>query len=264
MSNVSDDNIDEKLRLTSPTIYEIISTEGEEELSRSLHSLGWSGLVAGLCISFSLFCEGYIRHNLPSEGNYFLLENLGYTFGFLIVILGRFQLFTENTITVVLPLLEKRTIRNFIRTLKLWGVVLMTNFIGTFIAALLVSQLTFVTDEQFEIFLNISRHAVDQDFMHVFQMAIPAGFLIACLVWMLPSSRGGTEFWVIIVMTYIIAIGDFAHIVAGSAEAFLLMIEGQIEIMKGIGFLVAACAGNIIGGTFLFALIAYNQVKNEM
>ncbi|MGH1403696.1 MAG: formate/nitrite transporter family protein [Alphaproteobacteria bacterium] len=261
MSSSSDD-IDEKLRLASPTIYEIIATEGEEELARSLPSLGWSGLVAGLCISFSLFCEGYLRHNLPQSGNYFLLENLGYTFGFVIVIIGRFQLFTENTITVVLPLLEKRTKRNFSRTAKLWGVVLLTNFIGTFIAALLVSKMSFVSPELLSTFVDISRHAVDQTPLHVFQMAIPAGFLIACLVWMLPSARG-SEVWVIILMTYIIAIGDFAHIVAGSAEAFLLVLEQQIDFLQGFWFLFAACAGNIIGGTFLFAVLAYNQVKNE-
>lgn len=262
MSNPNDD-IDERLRLASPTIYDIIATEGEEELARSLPSLGWSGLVAGLCISFSIFCEGYLRYNLPQEGNYFLLENLGYTFGFVIVIIGRLQLFTENTITVVLPVLEKRTKRNFIRMIKLWGVVMMTNFCGTFIAAFLVVNFNFVSPELLSVFTDISRHAVDQELIHVFQMAIPAGFLIACLVWMLPSARGGTEFWVIVMMTYIIAIGDFAHIVAGSAEAFILLLQSQIDIIKCLGFLIAASVGNIIGGTFLFAVLAYNQVKNE-
>lgn len=259
---MSNEDIDEKLRLASPTIYEIISTEGEEEMARSLSSLGWSGLVAGLCISFSLFCEGYLKYHLP-DGDYFLIENLGYTFGFVIVIVGRFQLFTENTITVVLPLLSKRTWRNLWRMIKLWGVVLLTNFIGTFIAAYLAVHMNFVTPELLAVFSDISRHAVDQDFMQIFKTAIPAGFLIACLVWMLPSARGGTEFWVIVMMTYIIAIGDFAHIVAGSAEAFLLLLQGQLDILSTLSFLVAAAAGNIIGGTFLFAVIAYNQVKNE-
>lgn len=261
MSNQNED-LDDHLRLASQTIYEIVSTEGEEELSRSLSSLGWSGLVAGLCISFSLFCEGYFRYHLPGDGDYFLIENLGYTFGFVIVIMGRLQLFTENTITVVLPLFEKRTMRNVIRMMKLWGVVLLMNFVGTFIAALLVSHFNFVKPELLAVFVDISKHAVQQDFWHLFQIAIPAGFLIACLVWMLPSSRG-SEFWVIILMTYIIAIGDFAHIVAGSAEAFLLLLLGEANVMEVLSFLTAACLGNIIGGTALFALFAYNQVKNE-
>jgi len=255
------DAVEENSRLTSPTIYEIVSTEGEEELARSLPSLAWSGLAAGLCITFSLFCEGYIRHHLPERN--FLLENIGYTFGFVIVIIGRFQLFTENTITVVLPLLEKRNIRNVVRTLNLWGVVLATNFIGTFIVALLITKFGMMPAEMIATFTEISMHAVDQPLIDIFKTAIPAGFLIACLVWMLPSAHGGTEFWVIIMMTYIVAIGDFAHIVAGSVEAFLLLLQGLVSLPETLGFLFAACAGNIVGGTLLFALLAYNQVKNE-
>ena len=116
---------------------------------------------------------------------------------------------------------------------------------------------------QKEVFIDISRHAIDRDLMSVFVQAIPAGFLIAALVWMLPSAEF-SEFWVILLMTYVIAIGDFAHIVAGSAEAFLLLLEGQIGFGQGIGFLVMASLGNIIGGTGLFALMAYAQVKEEM
>ena len=255
------DVVEEHLRLNSPTIYEIVSTEGEIELARSLPSLGWSGLAAGLCITFSLFCEGYIRHHLEEEN--FLLENIGYTFGFVIVIVGRLQLFTENTVTVVLPLLEKRTLRNFLRTFNLWTVVLLTNFIGTFIIALLVTKFELVHDDMLSTFTDISMHAVDKPFFVIFRTAIPAGFLIACLVWMMPSARGGAEFWIIMMMTYIIAIGDFAHIVAGSVESFLLILQGLISMEQMFAYLVAACAGNVVGGTFLFALLAYNQVKNE-
>ncbi|MFP4097447.1 MAG: formate/nitrite transporter family protein [Alphaproteobacteria bacterium] len=254
---------DESLRLTSSKVYQIIAVEGQEELERPLFSLGWSGLVAGLCITFSLFCEGYMRHHLP-EGNFFLVENIGYTFGFIIVIIGRLQLFTENTITVVIPLLERRSVRNFIRTCKLWLTVLTTNFIGTFIVALLVTKFNLLPDDLLATCIEISVEAVDKPFMSVFTTGIPAGFLIACLVWMLPSSRrGGNEFWIILMMTYIIAIGDFSHIVAGSVEAFILWLEGMISLQQTLGYLLGACLGNIVGGTFLFTMMAYNQVKGE-
>lgn len=255
--------IEERMRLSSPAIYEIISLGGREELARPFQSLAWSGLVAGVCISFSLICEGLIKAHVPEGGNFFLLENLGYTVGFLIVIMGRFQLFTENTITVILPLLDNVTMRKFMQTVKLWSVVLLFNMVGTFLVALLISQVEFFSPTQNQVFIDVSRHAIDRDLMAIFVQAIPAGFLIAALVWMLPSAEF-SEFWVILLMTYVIAIGDFAHIVAGSAEAFLLLLEGQIGFGQGIGFLVMACLGNIIGGTGLFALMAYAQVKEEM
>ncbi|MEC7028689.1 MAG: formate/nitrite transporter family protein, partial [Pseudomonadota bacterium] len=117
--------------------------------------------------------------------------------------------------------------------------------------------------EQFDIFMKISDHSLNKQLGDILEQAIPAGIMIAELVWMLPSSSS-TKFWVIMLMTYIIAIGDFAHIVAGSTEAFLLMINGATSISHGLGYLLMAGLGNIIGGTGLFALMAYAQVKEEM
>ena len=256
-------DVDEKLRLQSSFIYEIISTEGREELARPFSSLAWSGFVAGLCITFSLLGEAFMKYHYTGDDP-FLIVNLGYTFGFLIVILGRFQLFTENTITVVLPLLEDRRVKNLIRTLKLWAIVLFTNFIGTFSVAVLLVLLPFVGPEMFDVIIEISEHAVNRDPWLIFFQAMPAGFLIAALVWMLPSCEGAAHFFVVILMTYLIAIGDFAHIVAGSVEAFLLVLEGHISITACVLYLLAACGGNVIGGTGLFAVMAYAQVKEEM
>lgn len=256
-------DVEENLKLPSHTIYEIISAGGKEELSRPNTSLAWSGIVAGICISFCYMTEAVIKHHLPQSGNFFLIENLGYTIGFLIVILGRFQLFTENTITVILPLLDHFRMRTLLNVARLWGVVLLANMVGTFTVALLISNLPFFAPELFDAFIDISKHAIHRDMGDVFIQAIPAGFIIALLVWMLPSSKGN-EIWIIILMTYLIAIGDFAHIVAGSGEAFLLMLNGHASLLEGAQYLVAACVGNIIGGTFLFAFMAYAQVKEEI
>lgn len=254
---------DTSLRLASPTIYEIISEEGKEELNRPFHSLMWSAFVAGICISFSLIGEGIIQYYSPDAKPYFLLSNFGYTIGFLIVILGRFQLFTENTITVVLPLLEQFSLKTLQTIAALWGTVLTFNMLGTFAFALLITFFPFFSPELMTTFLDVSSHAVARDAGDIFLQAIPAGFLIAALVWMLPSANGA-QFWVILLMTYLIAIGDFAHIVAGSAEAFLLVLNGQIFLLDCAMYLIAACAGNILGGTGLFALMAYAQVRKEI
>lgn len=255
--------IKDKLRLASSTIYEIISREGSAELARPLVSLAWSGLAAGFCICFSMLGEAYFKMHLPDSPAKPLIENIGYTFGFIIVVMGRLQLFTENTITVMLPLFEHRLWRNFVRTGKLWAVVFAANMVGTFIIALLLSNFRFASPDQMEAILEVCLHAIDRDLWNVFFQGIPAGFLIAALVWMLPSSESN-EFFVIFLMTYLIAIGDFSHVVAGSAEAFVLMLEGTISFAQAWAYIGAAGAGNIIGGTGLFALIAYAQVKNEI
>ncbi|MGH1398051.1 MAG: formate/nitrite transporter family protein [Alphaproteobacteria bacterium] len=255
--------IKEKLRLASSSVYEIISREGAAELARSLPALAWSGLAAGFCICFSMLAEAYFKMHLPDHPAKPLVENIGYTFGFIIVIMGRLQLFTENTITVMLPLFDNPAWRNLKRTLNLWVVVFSANLIGTFIVAMLLTKFSFASVEQLAAVFEVSHHAVHRPLGEVFIQGIPAGFLIAALVWMLPSAENN-EFFVIFMMTYLIAIGDFTHVVAGSAEAFVLMLGGDISIASAWGYIGAAGAGNVIGGTGLFALLAYAQVRDEI
>lgn len=257
------ERVNDKLRLHSATIYEIVSREGSAELSRKLSALAWSGLAAGICISFSMLAEAYFKMYLPETPFRPLIENMGYTFGFIIVIMARLQLFTENTITVMLPVFENPAWRNVSKTLKLWAVVFATNLIGTFIVALLLTHYNFATPAQLDSVIEVSKHAIHRDLWDVFIQGIPAGFLIATLVWMLPSSESN-EFFVIFLMTYLIAIGDFTHVVAGSAEAFVLLLAGDSTLAEAFGYIGAAGLGNIIGGTGLFALLAYAQVKDEI
>jgi formate/nitrite transporter FocA (FNT family) len=258
----SEKTLEKKSRLSSPTIYEIISREGIEELSRPLSSLGWSAVAAGVCICFSVFTMAYFNMHLPDD-SHTLLKKFGYTAGFLIVILARLQLFTENTITVILPLLDKLTQRNFIRTLKLWAVVFLGNLAGTFAVAAVLTEYVHLGPDFYQALVDVSMHAVDHDFMEVFLRGIPAGFLIAVMVWMMPSAKG-SEFFVIAFMIYLIALGDYSHVVAGSFEAFFVMFTGDISIMHAVKYIIAAGLGNILGGTGIFTLMAYAQVKDEI
>ena len=93
---------------------------------------------------------------------------------------------------------------------------------------------------------------------------IPAGFLVAAIVWIMPSAEYA-GFWVIVIVTYVIALGRFTHVVAGSNEAFLLILNGDITVQTGLfGLLLPTLLGNIIGGTGLFAMLAHRQVREEI
>lgn len=254
----------ERLRLRSPLVYRIVSEEGEEELSRPLTSLWWSGVAAGMAISMSVVSEGLLRQHLPDTPWRPVWENFGYSVGFVIVVLGRLQLFTENTVTAVLPVVARREAHSLYRMLRLWGVVFAGNMVGTMIFALAAVFGGLFPEDQVAAFLELAHHFMDRGAADMLLRGIPAGFLIAVMVWMMPSSEG-TEFWVVILITYLIALGDMTHVVAGSAEAFLLLLHGDIGVWKTFGgFMVPAFVGNVIGGTALFALLAYGQVKEEL
>lgn len=256
--------VEEHRSLTAPVVYEIIRRAGEDELRRPASSLWWSGVAAGLAISACIFCKGFIHVYLPHAQWRPLVSNFGYCVGFLIVILGNFQLFTEHTITAILPLLAKKTARNLFRTARLWLIVLCANLTGTMLAAAIASLVNVSGPEQYAAFLEVSRSIVDKEPLRLISNGILAGFFVGALVWMLPSSVG-SEFWVIVVIAYVIGLGDFSHVVVGSTEAFLLMLAGELSPVATLTrFIAPALLGNIIGGTVLFSLIAYGQVRQEM
>jgi formate/nitrite transporter FocA (FNT family) len=93
---------------------------------------------------------------------------------------------------------------------------------------------------------------------------VPAGFLIASVAWIRAGVSGG-EFWIVLALTYAIALGDFTHVVGGAAEAFLLVFDGQIGLAHAVNAIILpALVGNVIGGTGLFALLAHAQVRQEI
>ncbi|MGX9461303.1 formate/nitrite transporter family protein [Shewanella sp. A14] len=251
--------------LSSLTVYSIILREGLEELERPLMSLWWSGIAAGIGISSSVLAEGIIRSNIGADHPYLsVIESLGYTFGFVLVILARLQLFTENTITVVLPLLANTTQHRLVCTARLWGIVLAANFVGTFFTAAIVVHGSILTEDILTAILQISRHLAELTPSETLMRGIPAGFFIAALVWMLPSSKG-SEVLVIMMFTWLIAAGEFTHVIAGSNEIFTLVLNGEMNFITALSHHVGPMLiGNIIGGTGLFAMLAYGQIKQEM
>jgi formate/nitrite transporter FocA (FNT family) len=191
-------------------------------------------------------------------------SSFGYSIGFLMVVLSRQQLFTETTITAVLPVMAELTFANVARMSRMWVIVLFANIAGTLFAAVFCSFAPVVSPELRESMLHISQHIIGPGWVEVFFRGISAGFLMAAMVWLLPSSDSA-QFHVITMMTYLIAIGGFMHIVAGSMEAFLLLANGQLDAGSMIlGFMAPVLAGNIVGGTVPFAVLSYAQVMNEI
>ncbi|MEE4189683.1 MAG: formate/nitrite transporter family protein [Roseobacter sp.] len=245
-------------------IYEVIRRDGEEELARPTRSLVWSGIAAGIMISFSVLGEAIFRTYLPETPSRFLIENLGYSLGFLLVILGRMQLFTENTITTVFPGITNPSVSILGRITRLWSVVLAANVVGAFAAALLIVHTPAVPRDLMPAILSLSEHAVGMPAWDSFWRAIPAGILVAAIVWMLPQAEEAA-FFVILAFTWLIAAGDFTHVVAGSVEMAVLVLSGSLGFSGAVlGFFLPVLAGNVVGGTGIFALIAWGQVKEEI
>ncbi|MCQ0988473.1 formate/nitrite transporter family protein [Jiella marina] len=256
--------IERRLSLRPLAIYELVRQEGEDELTRPASSLWWSGLAAGLSIGFSVFTQATLRAYLPDEPWRPLVECWGYAVGFLIVILGRQQLFTEITLTATLPVLARRKWRAIKALLRLWSVVFVANMIGTAVYGAGIALDVLNTPEITAAALQISREAMEPGPWSTLLRGIAAGWLIATVVWVLPSAQNA-GFLVIALLTYLIALFHLSHIIAGSVEAMALMFSGEMMPHHAIWtFYLPALVGNILGGSALFALISYGQVAPEL
>lgn len=260
-----EDSVEQATRLSARLIYEVIRRDGEEELRRPLPSLVWSGIAAGILISLSVLGEAVLRAHLDPEAPHsYLVENLGYSLGFLVVIFGRLQLFTENTITTVLPVVGHPGMSNFLAIARLWSVILLANVGGAMIAAAFLGLTQVLDTGMRDIVTDLSEHATGMGADQGFVRAIPAGVLVAAIVWMMASVQGNA-FFIVVTFTWLIAAGDFTHVIAGSVEMGYLLVTGGMHLEAAIfDFFLPVLAGNVIGGTAIFSLLAWGQVRSEV
>jgi len=157
MSEQDKQAVSEQSSGSAKVVHEVVRLEGDEELDRPVQSLLLSGFAAGVAISASLLTQAFLRMRLPDAEWRDLLVSLGYTVGFVIVILGKMQLFTESTVTAVLPLATHPTPRNVGRLFRLWSIVFLANMAGTCVVALLMARQIIVGPEQLAAALEVSR-----------------------------------------------------------------------------------------------------------
>ena len=254
-----DQEVYEKSAASARVVYKAVEIEGDEELNRSTAGLA-SGLAAGLSMGFSLVAEGLLRQRLPDAPWRPLISKLGYSVGFLFVILGRQQLFTENTLTPILPALHHPSAKNFLNVGRLWIVVLVANLIAAAAFAYVLAKTPAFDEETRGVFLEIGKEAFKHPPLTIFLRGIFAGWLIALMVWLLPVAETA-RVWVIIIVTYLVGIAQLSHIIAGSVETIYVVAAGGATWPHYLrDYMLPTLFGNILGGTALVAALNHAQV----
>jgi formate/nitrite transporter FocA (FNT family) len=252
-------NAEEEQSLDAKTTHEVIRLEGERELERSNGALAWSGLAAGLAMGFSLVGQGVLHHALPDAPWRPLVSSLGYSVGFLIVILGSQQLFTENTLRVIVPLLSRRDGGTLRKVARVWAIVLAANLVGALVFAWVAARTEMFDAETRHAFAELARKAMEPDFGLTLLRGIFAGWLIALMVWMIPAAKTA-HLWVIVIVTWLVGAAHLPHVVAGAVEAFYLSALDEQSWGESLGgFVLPALIGNVIGGTGLVAALNHAQ-----
>jgi formate/nitrite transporter FocA (FNT family) len=253
---------DDRSSTTAKVVHEAIRLEGTEELERRSSSIAWSGLAAGLTMGCSMVGQGLLMASLPDAPWRELVASFGYCLGFIFVTMARQQLFTETTLTVMLPLLHRTHGAGDV--VRYWAIVFGTNIIATLLFAAAVSVPGVFPADALHSFGELGIKAAEPGFAAVLLKAVFAGWLIALMVWLMPAAAG-SRFFVIIAVTWLISTAKFSHVIAGAAETGFAAMHGMIGWDQfAFAFVLPALIGNSIGGIVFVALLNHAQVKEEV
>ena len=247
-------------RPTAQEIYVQVANNGRHELERSARALALSGLAGGMMMGLTPLSMSIIHAQLGDGKVASLIAYLLYPVGFIAVIIGRAQLFTENTLFPVALVLAER--RHVAKTLRLWAIVLASNLVGAFCFALLAVKTEALKPEYVAAMSKIGVEAVGVTASHAFWSAVIGGWMIALVAWLVSGSHSVTGAVMLIwLLAFVVGIGHFAHSIATSGEILASVLCHQVSAGAYFEWLLPAVLGNICGGVLLVTLLEYGQVK---
>ena len=235
--------------------------EGLKTLEEGTFQILISAIAAGLEIGFSLFLMAVMLTEtegmLPQPVIGLMVANM-YAIGFIFVILGRSELFTEQTTLVVLPVLNGKASLGML--MRQWVIVLFGNLVGATLFALMAVQVgPALGDIDVKVFGTLANEMVEHDGSTIFLSAVLAGWLMGLMSWLVAASRD-TISQIVVVWVIATAIGfaGFHHVIAGSVEVLAGLFAGQDVTIAEYGkFLLWTTLGNVLGGVFFVAVIKY-------
>lgn len=247
-------------RLSAHEIFSTVVQGGRDELYRPLSALAFSAVAGGITIGLSALGVALMAAYFGESSTSHLLQAALYPVGFIAVIIGRAQFFTENTLFPVVTYMDDH--RHGRRLLQFWGVVLGANLIGTALFAVLVMDSRALEPGPRAQLIALGMAASAGGFGATFWSAVIAGWLMALVAWMVSASSWTSgQILVVWLVTLLIGLGHFAHCVASSAEILSAVVAGHLSMAHYWRWLPAAVLGNIAGGVIIVSLLNYGQVR---
>ena len=243
-------------RFTSNEIFERIIVDADEEISRSFRELFFSGLAAGFAITLTVLL--YVSMTHATDGIP-LVGALLYPIGFVYIILGNYQLYTENTLPPVALVIERMA--SVPAMLGMWSVVLLGNVVGGALGATALAYGGVFSPEAAQTAVEIGMSGVETDWVALFFKAMFAGLIVAGVVWLDFSVTNSTARFILVYMAFLaIPFGNLFHVVVASTEVVYLVLVGQIGLLYGAyNFALPVLLGNTFGGVLLVTIVNYFQ-----
>ena len=241
-------------------IFQRIVATADEEFVRSNRLLFFSGLAAGLSIGLSFVARAALS---AIVGDADALASMAlYPIGFLLIVLGRYQLFTENTLTPVTLVLTK--IAAIPQLLRVWGVVLAANVLGAALIGFVLARTGVLEAEAAEVAFEIASHGLEVETGPLFWKGVFAGWLVASMVWLNHAARDTiTRFFIVFAIMFLVPAADLFHCIIGACEVLFLVFQGAAGLGDAAWFFGTVVAGNTVGGVLLVAILNYSQTRRQ-
>lgn len=249
-------------RPTAHQIYAQVAKNARQELNRPARSLAISGFAGGITMGLTGLATAVARAELGTSGPAQFVTNLLYPVGFIAVILGRAQLFTENTLYPVALVLSER--RHYLATLRLWAIVLFCNLVGALAFAALAVRSDALQHKYVDSLVSIGLEAASHSLSSIFWSAILGGWIIAMVAWLVSGSHSISGSMMLIwLLAFVVGLGHFAHSIASSGEILSAVLASKLSFVAYLRWLWVAVLGNITGGVGLVTMLEYGQVADE-
>ena len=247
-------------RRSARQIFDQVVDNGREELSRSVWALMFSGFAGGISMGLTGLGVALALSYLGDGPVQQFISFVFYPVGFIVVVIGRAQLFTENTLYPVVLVLDEHD--HVLSTLRLWGVVFASNVAGAVFFGWLVMKTGALAPNFADALAGLGLHAVEGHFTLIFAKGVIGGWLIALVAWMVTASHWTIGQLVVTwMLTFIVGAGHFSHCIASSAEIVAAIMSGHLHFGDYARWLLPATLGNIIGGVSIVTLLNYGQVR---
>ncbi|MEX1081575.1 MAG: formate/nitrite transporter family protein [Halofilum sp. (in: g-proteobacteria)] len=239
------------------TILDTVITDGRNELGRAKAGLGLSGLSAGLNISLGAVAMAMVGSMTGGIGP---LAIAFYPIGFIIVVLGRAQLFTENTVTPVTVVLARHAA--VAELLRFWFVVLAANLLGALIFAMAAVYVELLPPAAAELMFDDVSKKLGYGFALAAMKGIFGGWIVALMAWLVSAVQDTiSQIFVVWMLAMMIPLLDLMHSIAGASEVLIAVFSGQATWFQYVfAFQIPTTIGNILGGVILVAILNYGQV----
>ncbi|WP_254763567.1 formate/nitrite transporter family protein [Natrinema marinum] len=247
-------------RFSSDEIFQRIVAAADEEITSGSRELFFSGLAAGFAITITFLL--YASLTASTDGHP-ILSKLLYPLGFIYIIIGGYQLYTENTLPPVALTLER--LASVPALLRHWTIVLAGNFTGGALGAIALSYGGVFDEAARDAAMELSRHGVETAWWTLFSKAAFAGLIVAGVVWIVYASRDTISRLVVVYMAFLaIPLGDLFHVVVSFTEMVYLVLAGELALLTGLyGFVLPVLLGNTIGGIALVTVVNYFQTSEH-